>query len=54
MQYGDNILHCEVRRLSRRQVLRRFLKLNNIVRDFLEEKDDLPDEKLFCVIKMDF
>ena len=54
MQYGDIILHCEVRRLSRGQVLRRHRKLNNIVHNFLEEKDELPEEKLFCVIKMDF
>ena len=54
LQYGDLVLHCEVRRLSRGQVLRRFLKLNNIVHDFIEEKEELPEEKLFCVIKMDF
>ena len=54
MQYGDLILHCEVCRLSRGQVLRRFWKLNNIVHDCLEEKDELSEEKLFCVIKIDF
>ena len=50
MQYGDLILHCEVRQLSGGQVLRRFLKLNNIKHDFLEEKDELSEEKPFCVI----
>ena len=54
MLYGDLILHYEVRRLSRGQVLRRFWKRNNNVRDILDEKDELPEEKLFCVIKMDF
>ena len=51
MQYGGHIHHCKVHRLSRGQVLRRFWKLNNIVHDFLEEKDELPVEKLLCVIK---
>ena len=50
MQYGDLILHWEVCRLSRGQVLRRFWKLNNIVHDFLEEKDELPEEKLSYMI----
>ena len=50
MQYGDLILHCEVRRLSSGHVLRRFWKLNNIVHDPLEEKDELSEEKLFCAI----
>ena len=54
MQYGDLILHGEVRQLYRGQVLRRFGVLNNIVQEFLEEKDELHEEKLFCVIKMDF
>ena len=54
MQYGELILHCEVRRLSSGQVLRRFWKLDNIVHDFLEEKDELPEEKLFCAIKIYF
>ena len=54
MQNGDLMLHCEERRLSRGQVLRRFSKLNNIVHDFQEGKDELPDEKLFCVIKWIF
>ena len=54
MQYGDLIIHCEVRRLPRGQVLRSFWKRYNIVHDFLEENDELPEEKLFCVIKMDF
>ena len=50
MQYGDLILHCEVSRLSRGQVVRRFLELNNIVHDFIEEKDELPEEKIICVL----
>ena len=54
MQYGDLILHCEVHRLSRGQVSRRFWKLNNIAHNFIEEKDELPEEKLFCAMKMDF
>ena len=41
-EYGDFILHCEVRWLSRGQVLKRFWKLKRIVRNFLEEKDELP------------
>ena len=51
MQHGDLILHCEVRRLSRGQVLRGLSNLCIIVHDFLAEKDELREEKLFCVIK---
>ena len=40
--------------LTRGQVLRILCKLNNIVHDFIEDKDELPKEKLFCVIKIDF
>ena len=54
MQHDDLILHCEVRQLSRGQVLRKFLELNNIVHGFLEKKDELLKEKLSCVKKMDF
>ena len=43
MQNGDLILHCEVPPLSRGLALRRFLKLNNIVHDFLDEKDELAE-----------
>jgi len=47
--YGDLILQCEVRWLSRGQVLKRFWKLKLIVHDFLEEKDELPKERaLLC------
>ena len=48
MQYGDLILQCEVRRLSRGHVLRRFWKLNNIVHDFSQVKDELSEEMLLC------
>ena len=44
-EYGDLILHCEVRWLSRGQVLKRFWKLKRIVHNFLEEKDELPEER---------
>ena len=54
MHNGNLILHCEVRQLSSGQVLRRFWKLNNIVHYFQEEKDKLPKETLFCVIKSGF
>ena len=47
MQYGDLILHGEVHRFSRGQVLRTFLKLNNVVHNFLEENYELPEEKFF-------
>ena len=45
MEYGDLILHFKVHWLSRGQLLRRFWKLKNIIRDFLEGKDELPEEK---------
>ncbi|XP_068240793.1 general transcription factor II-I repeat domain-containing protein 2A-like [Palaemon carinicauda] len=49
MEYGDLILHCEVRWLSRGQVLNRFWKLENIVHDFLKEKGELPEKSaLLC------
>ena len=54
MQYGNLILHCEVRRLSRGHVHIIFWKLINIVHDFLDEKDELPEEKPFCAKKIDF
>lgn len=44
LEYGDLFLHCEVRWLSRRQVLNRFWKLKNTVHDFLKEKNKLPEE----------
>jgi len=48
-EYGDLILQCEVRWLSRGQMLKRFWKLKHIVHDFLEEKDELPKERaLLC------
>ena len=47
MQYGYLILHCKVRRFSRGHVLKRCWKLTNVVHDFLEEKHELPEEKLF-------
>ena len=48
-EYGDFILHCEVRWLSRGQVLKRFWKLKRIVHNFQEEKDALPEERaLLC------
>ncbi|XP_076346237.1 general transcription factor II-I repeat domain-containing protein 2A-like isoform X1 [Tachypleus tridentatus] len=46
MEYGDLILHCEVHWLSRGQVLKRFWKLKNIVHGFLEEKEELPEERI--------
>ncbi|XP_068209107.1 general transcription factor II-I repeat domain-containing protein 2-like [Palaemon carinicauda] len=49
MEYGDLILYCEVRWLSRGPVLSRFWKLKNIVHDFLKEKGELPEENaLLC------
>ena len=49
LEYGDLVLHCEVRWLFRGQVLNRFWKLKNTVHDFLEEKNELPEERaLFC------
>ena len=48
-EYGDLILHCEVRWLSRGQVLKQFWKLKSFVHNFLEEKDELPEERaLVC------
>ena len=48
-EYGDLILHCEVRWLSRGQVLKRFWKLKRIAHNFLEEKEELPEERaLLC------
>jgi len=48
-KYGDLILHCEVRCLSRGQVLKRFWKPKHIVHDFLEKKDKLPKKRaLLC------
>ena len=49
LEYGDIVLHCEVRQLSRGQVLKRFWRLKNTVHDFLEEKNALPEERtLLC------
>ena len=45
LKYGDIVLHCEVRWLSRGQVMKRLWKLKNIVHDFLEEKNELPEER---------
>ena len=48
-EYGDLILHCEVRWLSIGQVLKRFCKKKRVVHDILEEKDELPEERaLLC------
>ena len=48
-EYGDLILHCEVRWLFRGQILKRIWKLKRIVHNFLEEKDELPEERaLLC------
>ena len=48
-EYGDLILQCEVRWLSRGQMLKRFWKMKHIVHDFLEEQDELPKERaLLC------
>ena len=43
MEYGDLVLYCEVRWLSKGQLLERLWKLENVVGNFLEEKDELPD-----------
>ena len=50
-EYGDLILYCEVRWLSRGQDLKRFWKLKRIVHDFLEEKDELPEERAGCYMQ---
>jgi len=48
-EYFDLILHCKVRWLSGGQVLKRFWKMKHTVDDFLEEKDELPEERaLLC------
>jgi len=48
-EYGDLIFHNKVRWLSRRQVLKQFWKMKHTVHDFLEEKDELPEERaLLC------
>ena len=45
MEYGDLVLHCVVRSLSKGQVLKRFWKLENTVHDCLEEKNELSQER---------
>ncbi len=49
MEYGDLILHCEVRWLSKGKVLSRFWEMKNSVYNFLEEKNELLEERsLLC------
>ena len=43
MEYGDLVLYSEVRWRSNGQLLERFWKLKNVVGDFLEERDELPE-----------
>ena len=50
-EYGDLLLHCEVRWLSRGQCLSRFWKLKNAVHNFLEVNNELPDERVLLVDK---
>ena len=50
-EYGDLLLYCEVRWLSRGQCLSRFWKLKNAVHDFLEVNNELPDERALLVDK---
>ena len=45
LEYGELVLPCEVRWLLRGQVLKRFWKLKKTVHDFLEEKNELPEER---------
>ena len=45
LEYGELLLHCDVRWLSRGQVLSRFWKLKNAVSNFLEQENELPDER---------
>lgn len=45
VEYGDLIVCCEVRWISRCHVLSRFWKLNNSVDNFLEEKSELHEER---------
>ena len=45
LEYGELILHCDVRWFSRGQVLSRFWKLKNAVSNFLEQENELPDER---------
>ena len=51
MQYSHLVLHCAGCWPSRGQVNRRFWIQRNIAHDFLEEKDELPEEKASFVIK---
>ena len=46
-EYGDLILHCEVRWLSKGKVLSRFGELKNRVLEFLTEIDEFPAEHGF-------
>ena len=49
MEYNDLVLYCEVRWRSNGQHLERFWKVKNVVGDFLEEKDELPEiRSLLC------
>lgn len=49
MEYGELVLHCEVRWLSRGQVLSRFWKLKSAVYNFLEQENELPNERSLLI-----
>ena len=49
MEHGDLILYCEIRWLSREKILSKFWELKNAIYNFLEEKNELPEERsLLC------
>ena len=48
-EYGNLILHFEVRWLSKGQVLARFWKLKNAIHNFLEERNELPEERTLLI-----